>query len=82
MIADVVLLHFTAQWAKTVNFRRFWSASDIRYTGSDYCGSLLAMDKDLSKKLIRFCGVTDADWLIVDAANHRCKKFGRLSGFL
>jgi len=38
----------------------------IRYTGSGYIGSLLAMDKDLSKRLLRAAGVRTPDWVYLD----------------
>lgn len=34
----------------------------INYTGTGYIGSLLAMDKDISKKLMREKGILTADW--------------------
>ena len=36
-----------------------------RYTGSDYVGSLLAMDKDIAKKMLRSAGVLTADWIML-----------------
>ena len=38
----------------------------IHYTGSGYVGSLLAMDKDLAKRLLRDAGVRTPDWVYVD----------------
>ena len=38
----------------------------ISYTGSGYAGSLLAMDKDLSKRLFRDAGVPTPPWVCVD----------------
>ena len=38
----------------------------IHYTGSGYVGSLLAMDKDLAKRLLRDAGVRTPDWVFVD----------------
>ena len=38
----------------------------IRYTGSGYVGSALAMDKDLAKRLLRDAGVRTPDWVYVD----------------
>lgn len=35
----------------------------IKYTGSGYVGSLLAMDKDLAKRLLRGAGVRTPDWI-------------------
>ena len=36
-----------------------------RYTGSDYVGSLLAMDKDIAKKMLRSADVLTADWIML-----------------
>ena len=36
-----------------------------RYTGSDYVGSLLAMDKDIAKKMLKSAGVLTADWIML-----------------
>ena len=35
------------------------------YTGSGYVGSLLAMDKDIAKKMLRSAGILTADWIIL-----------------
>ena len=40
-----------------------------RYTGSDYVGSLLAMDKDIAKKMLRSSGVLTADWIMLRDAS-------------
>lgn len=38
---------------------------DIKYTGSDYQSSQLAMDKLITKKLMRFHGIPTADWMVI-----------------
>ncbi len=38
----------------------------IPYTGSGYIGSMLAMDKDIAKKLLRADGILTPDWLRID----------------
>lgn len=38
----------------------------VSYTGSGYAGSLLAMDKDLSKKLVQTMGIKTARWGVQD----------------
>jgi D-alanine-D-alanine ligase len=40
----------------------------IKYTGSGYVGSLLAMDKDISKKMFVGAGVNTPEWLYYDSA--------------
>lgn len=39
---------------------------DIRYSGSGYKGSLLAMDKDISKKLMQLNGIVTPEWIVVN----------------
>ena len=41
----------------------------VPYTGSGHLASALAMDKDLSKHLMRSAGVRTADWMMLTAAN-------------
>ena len=38
----------------------------ITYTGSGYIGSMLAMDKDIAKKILRAAGILTPDWIRVD----------------
>lgn len=74
MTADVVFIALHGAMGENGQLQAVLECFNIRYTGSDYCGSLLAMDKDLSKKLIRFCGVPTADWLLVDTSEQSlCK---------
>lgn len=40
----------------------------IRYTGSGYIGCLLAMDKDITKRLLRDAGLYTADWRLYTAS--------------
>jgi D-alanine-D-alanine ligase len=81
MIADVVFIALHGAMGENGQLQAVLECFNIRYTGSDYCGSLLAMDKDLSKKLIRFCGVPTADWLIVDAGEPSMQKVRETIGF-
>ncbi len=41
----------------------------IKYTGSGYVGSMLAMDKDVAKKILREAGVLTPDWVRIDTQN-------------
>lgn len=38
----------------------------IRYSGSGYKGSLLAMDKDISKRLMLMNGILTPEWIVID----------------
>ena len=53
-----------------------------RYTGSDYVGSLLAMDKDIAKKMLRSAGIVTADWIMIsDAEDGSVEKAEREIGY-
>ena len=41
----------------------------ISYTGSDAVGSMIAMDKDLSKRLLRDAGIPTPVWMLFDPAH-------------
>ena len=43
--------HCTARTVRTEKYRRLFDLLGIRYTGSGYLGSAIAMDKGLSKQL-------------------------------
>jgi len=44
---------------------------NIKYSGSNYKGSLLAMDKDISKKLMTINNILTPDWEIIDDTSQR-----------
>ena len=53
-----------------------------RYTGSDYIGSLLAMDKDIAKKMLRSAGIVTADWIMIcDASEESIEAAEREIGY-
>ena len=53
-----------------------------KYTGSDYVGSLLAMDKDIAKKMLRAAGVLTADWIMLsDCSEASIEKAEREIGY-
>ncbi len=81
MAADVVFIALHGAMGENGQLQAVLECFNIRYTGSDYCGSLLAMDKDLSKKLIRLSGVPTADWLLVDESEESLKKVRETVGF-
>ena len=43
-----------------------FNVNGIKYTGTDYEGSFLAMDKPLAKDLMRIHGIRTPDWSVVD----------------
>jgi len=44
------------------------------YTGSGFAGSLLAMNKEISKKLFRFDNIPTADWVTVNSNDENAEK--------
>ena len=68
-LADAVFLALHGAMGENGQLQATLDNFGIRYTGSGYVGSLLAMDKDLSKKIFRDAGVRTPDWVYVSAAN-------------
>lgn len=61
--ADVVFLALHGAMGENGQLQATLDSFGIKYTGSGYDGSLLAMDKDLSKKIFRDAGVFTPDWM-------------------
>ncbi len=75
--ADVVFIALHGGDGENGRLQALLDMQGIRYTGSGYIGSLLAMDKDLSKQMLTRAGVPTPPWLHVslveintDAAIH------------
>ena len=66
--ADVVFLALHGDMGENGQLQATLDSFGIRYTGSGYVGSLLAMDKDLSKKMLVGAGVPTPAWTLVDLA--------------
>ncbi len=65
--ADVVFLALHGAMGENGQLQATLDSFGIKYTGSGYDGSLLAMDKDLSKKIFRDAGVNTPDWIYMPA---------------
>ena len=66
--ADVVFLALHGGQGEDGTIQALLDLAGVRYTGSGHLASALAMDKDLSKRLMRAVGVPTADWLMAPAA--------------
>ena len=66
-LADRVFLALHGAMGENGQLQATLDTHGIRYTGSGYAGSLLAMDKDISKRLFRLAGVPTPDWGCFDA---------------
>lgn len=65
-LADVVFLGLHGACGEDGRIQAAFDLMGIPYTGSDYLGSALAMDKDLTKRLAAAAGVRTPRWAIVE----------------
>ena len=65
-MADVTFLALHGAMGENGQLQALLDMENIKYTGSGYIGSLLAMDKDVSKKILRFSGILTPDWIRYD----------------
>lgn len=68
-LADVVFLALHGAMGENGQLQATLDNYGIKYTGSGYVGSLLAMDKDISKKMFVGAGVNTPEWLYFTAKN-------------
>ena len=62
-VADVAFLALHGDMGENGQLQATLDVFDITYTGSGYIGSLLAMNKDIAKKLMRESGILTPDWI-------------------
>lgn len=77
-LADVVFLALHGDMGENGQLQATLDVFGIKYTGSGYIGSLLAMNKDIAKKLMRQSGVITPDWVKVDIA-HKDYSIGEIA---
>ncbi len=70
--AQVVFIALHGAMGENGQLQATFDAIGIKYTGTGYIGSLLAMDKDISKKLMRQCGIPTAEWIILQQEGDSC----------
>jgi D-alanine-D-alanine ligase len=64
---DVMFLALHGGSGEDGTLQALLDTAGIPYTGSGLIGSAVAMDKDISKQLMRFAGVPTPDWLMAPA---------------
>lgn len=64
---DMALLALHGQYGEDGTVQATLESMGIPYTGSSVLSSSICMDKDVSKKLLRYEGLHTADWLIVSS---------------
>lgn len=62
-MADIVFIAMHGAMGENGQLQATLDNFGIKYTGSGYVGSLLAMDKDISKKLFVGSGVNTPEWI-------------------
>ncbi|MCL2056854.1 MAG: D-alanine--D-alanine ligase [Oscillospiraceae bacterium] len=65
--ADAVFLALHGSAGEDGRLQAMFDMYGVTYTGTGYTGSLLAMDKLVSKELMRFAGILTPDWAVVPA---------------
>ena len=60
--ADIVFMGLHGSVGENGQLQAVFDLYGIKYTGTGYIGSLLAMDKDISKRLMRENNILTADW--------------------
>ena len=66
-IADAVFFALHGAMGENGQLQATLDSFGIRYTGSGYVGSLLAMDKDIAKRLLTVAGVPTPPWVYISA---------------
>lgn len=68
--ADVVFIALHGSMGENGQLQATFDSFDITYTGTGYIGSLLAMDKDLTKKLLVQANIPTAEWIMYHIGEH------------
>lgn len=66
---DVVFLALHGGSGEDGTLQAILDGAGICYTGSGTLASSIAMDKDISKRLIRFAGIPTPDWLMMSSSS-------------
>ena len=72
--ADVLFLALHGGQGEDGTLQALLDLTGVPYTGSGHLASALAMDKDLSKRLLRSVGVPTADWLMAPASAEQVER--------
>jgi D-alanine-D-alanine ligase len=69
--ADVVFIALHGAMGENGQLQATFDTLGIRYTGTGYIGSLLAMDKDITKKLLVQSNIPTAEWVLFNTKNDK-----------
>ncbi len=79
--ADVVFLALHGAMGENGQLQATLDNYGIKYTGSGYVGSLLAMDKDISKRMFFGMGVNTPEWIYTSVNEFDKEEFEERIGF-
>lgn len=68
-MADIVFMALHGSIGENGQLQAILDSQGIKYTGSGHVGSLLAMDKDLTKSLLTNVNILTAKWELIDLEN-------------
>ncbi|MSR06283.1 MAG: D-alanine--D-alanine ligase [Gemmatimonadetes bacterium] len=74
--ADMVFLVLHGQQGEGGEIQALLTLAGIPYAGSDMLGSALALDKDLTKRLLKGAGILTADWFTWPAETRQVEALG------
>lgn len=80
-LADKTFLALHGSMGENGQLQATLDTHGIRYTGSGYLGSAVAMDKDLSKRLMRDAGVPTPEWVYYDVQSNTVDQVIEKLGF-
>lgn len=80
-MADAVFIGGHGGMSENGRLQAVLDCINVPYTGSNYFGSALAMDKNISKTLFVQYGIPTADWLLFDPKKDSVEKVKKEIGF-
>jgi len=79
--ADLVFNALHGDIGENGKLQAVFDTYGVKYTGTGYTGSLLAMDKDISKQLMQSRGILTPDWIVYDCERDAISKIESEIGF-
>lgn len=79
--ADVAFIALHGAMGENGQIQATFDTLGIQYTGTGYIGSLLAMDKDLTKQLLVQAHIGTAEWILFDLSRDDLHRIGKEIGF-
>jgi D-alanine-D-alanine ligase len=68
-LADLCFIALHGSIGENGQLQAVLEAYGVPFTGTGYTGSLLAMDKDIAKRLMKDAGVSTPEWMLFDTEN-------------